>query len=55
LVNLYLDGHVVPQHPVNGWTLSGSTVTLVGNTCDEVLAGDALALRIVAGCPTVQQ
>jgi hypothetical protein len=55
MVNLYLDGQIVPQDPVNGWTLSGQTVTLVGNTCSEVLAGDALALRIVAGCPTVQQ
>ena len=55
MVNLYLDGQLVPQNPTNGWTLSGQTVTLVGTTCSEVLAGDALALRIVAGCPTVQQ
>jgi hypothetical protein len=55
MVNLYLDGQIVPQDPANGWTLSDQTVTLVGNTCSEVLAGHALALRIVAGCPTVQQ
>jgi hypothetical protein len=52
-VNVYLDGAVVPADPVNGWTLEGSTVTLVGSTCAAVLAGDALSLRIVAGCPTV--
>ena len=52
-VNVYLDGTVVPADPVNGWTLSGSTVTLVGATCAAVLAGDVLSLRIVAGCPTV--
>jgi hypothetical protein len=52
-VNVYLDGTVVPADPVNGWTLSGSTVTLEGTTCAEVLSGAALSLRIVAGCPTV--
>jgi hypothetical protein len=53
LVNVYLDGTVVPADPTNGWTLSGSTVTLEGTTCSEVLSGAALSLRIVAGCPTV--
>jgi hypothetical protein len=52
-VNVYLDGAVVPQDPTNGWTLSGSTVTLVGDTCNRVMTGSALSLRIVAGCPTV--
>ena len=52
-VNVYLDGTAVPADPVNGWTLSGSTVTLEGTTCAEVLSGAALSLRIVAGCPTV--
>jgi hypothetical protein len=54
-VNLYLDGVVVPQSPTNGWTLSGTTVTLEGTTCQQVLAGDSLDLRIVAGCPTILQ
>jgi hypothetical protein len=52
-VNVYLDGAVVPQDAANGWTLSGSTVTLVGATCQRVLSGDALDLRVIAGCPTV--
>ncbi len=52
-VNLYLDGTLVPEDPTNGWTLSGSTVTLEGTTCTDVLSGKALSLRIVAGCPTV--
>jgi hypothetical protein len=52
-VNVYLDGAVVPQDAANGWTLDGQTVTLVGNTCQRVMAGDALSLRVVAGCPTV--
>ena len=52
-VNVYLDGVVVPADPVNGWILSGSTVTLEGTTCANVLAGNELSLRIIAGCPTV--
>jgi hypothetical protein len=52
-VNVYLDGVVVPQDPANGWTLSGTTITLEGATCQRVLLGDALSLRVVAGCPTV--
>jgi hypothetical protein len=52
-VNVYLDGNVVPADPTNGWTLSGSTVTLEGTTCDSVLQGNVLSLRVVAGCPTV--
>jgi hypothetical protein len=52
-VNVYLDGVVVPQDPVNGWSLSGTTVTLLGTTCQSVLAGDSLDLRVVAGCPTI--
>jgi hypothetical protein len=53
LVNVYLDGVVVPQDPTNGWTLSGATVTLEGTTCASVLSGSSLDLRIVSGCPTV--
>jgi archaellum component FlaF (FlaF/FlaG flagellin family) len=52
-VNVYLDGTAVPQDPTDGWTLSGQTITLVGATCTRVMAGNALSLRVVAGCPTV--
>ena len=53
-VNVYFDNQAVPADPVNGWTLSGSTVTLVGSACDEVMSGTVLNVRVVAGCPTVQ-
>lgn len=56
-VNVYIDGAPVPKDPVNGWTLDetdvGAVVTLVGATCDKVLAGDALSVRVITGCPTV--
>jgi hypothetical protein len=53
-VNVYFDNQPVPADPVNGWTLDGSTVTLVGAACDEVMSGTVLNVRVVAGCPTVQ-
>jgi hypothetical protein len=53
-VNVYFDNQPVPADPVNGWTLSGSTVTLVGNACAAVTNGTILNVRVVAGCPTVQ-
>jgi len=53
-VNVYFDNVAVPQDPVNGWTLDGATITLVGNACSEVMNGDVLNVRVVAGCPTLQ-
>ena len=53
LVNVYLDNKVVAPDPVNGWKISGATVTLLGATCERVLNGDVLDVRVIAGCPTV--
>jgi hypothetical protein len=53
LVNVYIDGAPVPKDPVNGWSLTGSTITLLGTTCDDVMSGSALDVRIVVGCPTL--
>jgi hypothetical protein len=53
LVNVFFDGQVVPQLGPDGWTLSGATVTLQGASCQRVLSGDVIDVRIVAGCPTV--
>jgi hypothetical protein len=53
-VNVYFDNVAVPEDPTNGWTLSGSTVTLVGAACSEVMSGAVLNVRVVAGCPTLQ-
>ncbi|MBX3228721.1 MAG: VWA domain-containing protein [Labilithrix sp.] len=54
LVNVYLDDVVLPKEPVNGWSLEGKTVTLLGNACDRVQSGDVLDVRIIAGCPTIE-
>jgi hypothetical protein len=53
MVNVFLDENVVPADPVNGWSISGSTITLLGETCQKVLTGAVLDVRVIAGCPTV--
>ncbi len=35
------------------WVLEGQTVTLLGAACQQVMSGDVLDVRVVAGCPTV--
>jgi hypothetical protein len=54
-VNVFLDEQVLPQAGADGWTLSGQTVTLLGGSCQKVLAGQVLDVRVVAGCPTLQR
>ncbi len=52
-INVFVDDVPVPNDPVNGWTLLYDTVTLMGTTCDRVLSGNALEVRVVEGCPTI--
>jgi hypothetical protein len=53
-VNVYIDDEVLPYEPVNGWTITGKTVSLQGQACARVKNGDALDVRIIAGCPRVE-
>ena len=53
-VNVYLDDAPIAYEPVNGWTIDDKTVTLVGSACDRVKNGDALDVRIIAGCPRIE-
>jgi len=55
LINVYLNGHVVPQAGPNGWTYANDTVSLLGSSCSRVLDGSALDVRVVAGCPTIEK
>jgi hypothetical protein len=55
LLNVFLDGKVLPQAGPDGWTLSGSTVTILGASCQEIMTGAVLDVRVEAGCPTVTQ
>lgn len=54
LVNVYVDDVVLPYDPTATWKIEGKTVTLLGATCDAVLRGDVLGVRIIAGCPRVE-
>lgn len=53
-VNVYMDDAIVPFEPNDGWTISGKTVTLVGEACARVKRGDVLDVRIIAGCPRIE-
>lgn len=53
LVNVFLDEQVLPQGGLDGWTLDGTTVTIQGVSCQKILDGGVLDVRVVAGCPTV--
>jgi len=52
-VNVFFDGAVVPQNGPDGWKLDGDTVTLLGASCDKVMAGQVLDVNVSGGCPTV--
>ncbi|MGH7296688.1 MAG: vWA domain-containing protein, partial [Polyangiaceae bacterium] len=54
LINVFLDGQVLPQSGANGWTLVGDVVTILGSSCQQIIDGDVLDVRVVAGCPTVE-
>ncbi len=51
-VNVFLDEMVLPQAGPDGWTLEGKTVTILGQSCQEIQTGAVLDVRVVAGCPT---
>jgi len=63
LVNVFFDGSPLPQAGPDGWTLTTArgdagtttTVTVLGASCQKILSGDVLDVRVVAGCPTVTQ
>jgi hypothetical protein len=35
------------------WTLRGQTIQILGASCNRILDGEILDVRVVAGCPTV--
>jgi hypothetical protein len=53
LVNVFFDEGVLPQAGPDGWTLDGTSVTVLGASCQKILDGNVLDVRVVAGCPTV--
>jgi hypothetical protein len=61
LVNVFFDGTWLPQPGADGWTLTlpkgdaggDAIVTVLGASCQKILDGDVVDVRVVAGCPTV--
>jgi hypothetical protein len=53
LVNVFLGGQVLPQGGTDGWTLVDQTVTIRGASCQAIMDGSVVDVRVVAGCPTV--
>jgi von Willebrand factor type A domain len=35
------------------WVLQGQTVTILGGACQQIMSGEVLDVRVVAGCPTL--
>ena len=52
-VNVFLNGTAIAQAGPDGWTLAGQVVTILGTSCQAIMNGDVLDVRVVAGCPTV--
>lgn len=54
LVNLYFDGSLVPQSAADGWEwTSAGALTLRGESCRALEAGEVAAVEAVYGCRTV--
>ncbi len=53
LINVFFDTRVLPQAGPDGWSLSGTDVTILGASCQRILDGEVPDVRVVAGCPTV--
>lgn len=52
LVNVFFDEQPIVQSGADGWTLDGSVVTVLGASCQAILTGSVLDVRVVVGCPT---
>lgn len=56
LVNVFIDGDVVPKDSEDGWQFGDSTNTfiqIVGSYCDELEASGASSISVEYGCPSV--
>lgn len=54
ITNVLLDGTLIPQDPVDGWTwTSDGKVELKGASCARVTAGEVSRVAVAVGCKTV--
>jgi len=56
LVNVFIDGEVIPKNMDDGWQFGDDTYTfiqIVGSYCDDLEATGAGSISVEYGCPTV--
>jgi hypothetical protein len=57
LLNVQIDGTLVPQNGPDGWAVDGSTspptIELKGQTCMKIETDGAQAVTVIYGCPTL--
>jgi len=57
LLNVYVDGKLIPQGGADGWTIDTSTspptIVLEGATCAGVQMNGAMKIEVIYGCPTI--
>lgn len=53
LLNVYFDAELIPADPVDGWSLSGDRLVLLGESCERVRAGTVAEIGLYSGCRTI--
>lgn len=52
-LNVFFDGVVVPLDKTDGWTLEEDIVTLHGEACSTLQAGQVSEVALISGCETI--
>jgi hypothetical protein len=52
-LNVYFDGAVLAQVGESGWRIEKRRVTILGESCEKIKAGQVLDVRVISGCDTV--
>ena len=56
VTNVLLDGELVPQDPIDGWTWQDPTHLVVhGAACAKITAGEVSRVQVAVGCKTVER
>jgi hypothetical protein len=52
-VVVYVDKHLVPKDPANGWKYDATTpvIELTGSYCENLLAAQNMTIQVLFGCP----
>ena len=52
-VAVYVDKHLVPEDPADGWSYGTTTsvIELTGSYCDDLLSAQTASVQVLFGCP----